>query len=247
MSDEEIKKATEGDKRNILDSALRSFYKSSPFYDSCYYSPWLMDYDDTYIYFEVWTEGNGYKTYRDTYSFNGTSATFSNSIEEVVRQTEYEVVQTEADIERSLTDKIVSTIEKYFGGSKKSNQIIKQFDDEEMIAIEPLYIAAGEVDAVGDTYDLEDAYEMVANFNKAIEEKTISHGLFHKSKTKSYSFIKAWVNECECTIGETLVKEGQPIVKVQFHNKEAWELRKSGELMGLSIGAKAIFEELEDE
>jgi hypothetical protein len=243
----EVEKATEGDKRNILDSSLRSSYKSSPFYDSCSHSPWLLDYDDTYAYFEVWTEGKGYKTYRDTYTFNGTLATFGNSVEEVVRQTEYEVVSLEQDVERSLSDKIISTIEKYFGGAKKSNQVIKQFDDEQMIAIEPLYIAAGEVDAVGDTYDLEDVYEMVTNFNKAIEEKTISSGLFHKSKTNSYTFIKAWVNECECTIGETLVKEGQPIVKVQFNNKIAWELRKSGELMGLSIGAKAVFEELENE
>ena len=48
-------------------------------------------------------------------------------------------------------------------------------------------------------------------------------------------------------IGETLVKEGQPLVKIQFNSKEAWELRKSGDLMGVSIGAKAEIIEVEDE
>ena len=52
--------------------------------------------------------------------------------------------------------------------------------------------------------------------------------------------------ESECVIGETVVPEGQPLVKLQFNTQEAWELRKSGDLMGVSIGAKATIVEVDE-
>ena len=67
----------------------------------------------------------------------------------------------------------------------------------------------------------------------------IQTGIAHKHKTSAFTVEKAWINECECTIGETLAPEGQPIAKIKFNNKEALELRKSGRLAGLSISARA--------
>ena len=80
---------------------------------------------------------------------------------------------------------------------------------------------------------------MVKSFNEANESGSLQTSLFHAHKTESFEVVKAWVNEVDCTIGETVVKEGQPIAKIHFLNEDAWELRKTGELMGLSIGARA--------
>ncbi len=136
----------------------------------------------------------------------------------------------------------------HFGPTKENiNPVVKQFEDEQMIAIEPLYIVADGVDGQGDTYSREDANNMCTSLNKAIDEGRLQHGLFHKHSSDAFEITKSWVNEFECTIGDSVVLEGQPLAKVQFKNQAAWDLRKSGTLMGLSIGARATEVEYLDE
>jgi hypothetical protein len=248
LGQEAIQKATEGDKRMILSNSIYDVYK-----DDMY--AYLMDYDDQYVYFEAYTE-EGCKTYRDAYTFDGTSVTFDDNPVEVVRQTEYEVVESamstdDDDIERSLLNKMSGLLDKYFGGSNSQGPkvpVIKQFDSEQMISIEPLYIKIDDVDGVGDAYyDADTCYQMVDSLNKAISDGHIQANYFHKIMTEDFSIEKAWVNECDCMIGESLVPEGLPLVKLQFHSESAWELRKSGELMGVSIGAKGEIIEVEED
>lgn len=117
-----------------------------------------------------------------------------------------------------------------------SDLIIKQFDKVSMIAIEPLYINVGESDAHGDGMSLEEIRKMVANFNDNIDN--ISGNIHHIQMTQGFKPVKAWVNETECIIGDTVVPEGQPIVKVQFFDADLWQARITGELRGVSIGAK---------
>lgn len=116
--------------------------------------------------------------------------------------------------------------------------IIKQFEEEEMIAIEPMYCLPNTPDGHGEGMDIDTVYKMVESANKAITERRLSGGLFHKQNLKEIELIKCWVNECDCQIGESFVQEGQPIMKVKFHDEDLWNMRKNGELKGLSIGAK---------
>lgn len=127
-------------------------------------------------------------------------------------------------------------VDKFFGGSKeKPLQSIVKFNEEEMVSIEPLYCLPMEADSHEDGMSLEEIRKMVDNINYNID--TITGNIGHMVDTQGFYFTKAWVNECECMIGEELVPEGQPIIKVQFEDKDLWNKRKSGELMGLSIGA----------
>lgn len=129
-----------------------------------------------------------------------------------------------------------------------TTQVIKQFDDDQMIAIEPLYVSVGEVDGQGDFIeDIQEMEDLVKSFNESNESGILQTSLFHGHKTEAFKIIKAWVNQCDCYIGEELVPEGQPIAKIQFINEKAWELRKQGILTGLSIGARAQVEEVNDE
>jgi len=226
-----VDKATVNDKRRLLADAVTDGF--------------IVDFDlDTNEVFIEKFMGDKFKTFRHSFTMTDTKAEIEEEGTEVIRTTQFTEVE-KANSEETIESKLFKVIDKYFGGSNKNTkQVIKQFDEEEMIAIEPLYIAAGEVDGQGDTISLEDTHGMVDSLNKAIGDGRLQSGLFHKHKTESFTIEKAWVNETACTIGETEVPEGQPIVKVQFHNDEAWELRKTGDLTGLSIGARAIAEDL---
>lgn len=211
---------------------------------------WVCDFDEEYVYFERWDDDSDkYKTYKAAYTKGETFVEVSEDVKEVVRLTEFKEVEVESEeevMERSLTKAFTSLLSKHFGGSNKEVQLIKQFDEEEMVAIEPLYIKGGDVDLQGDTASDEVIRGMVDSLNKAVTEQRLQMGIAHKHKTDSCEIVKAWVNETECTIGETLVPEGQPIAKVKFNNEAAWELRKSGQLTGLSIGARGTGEVLDD-
>lgn len=209
---------------------------------------WIQDIDEankTFIY-EMWSD-QGYKSMQQGFTYDGTEASLTGTPTEVVIKNEVKVV-AEDPLSKSLVDKAIEGVLKHFGGSVKDNAVnkslavIKQFEDEKMVAIEKLYInPITEVDLVGDTMTLEDTRNMVVSLNKAIDsEDGIQSGLFHKANADDvFTVEKAWIAETDCMIGETLIEEGQPLIKIQFHNAAAWELRKSGELQGISIGARA--------
>ena len=231
----DLQKATFQDKRRILADSLENAFVFEG--EEWNYSPYLLDFDEAFVYFESY-DGTAYISWKTTYTFDGTSATFGDTIERVVSLTEWTVIGDEepTQIEKTIT----KLLNKFFGDVEgNALPVIKQFNEEEMIAIEPLYICAGDIDGHGDTISLEETHSMVKSFNEANESGSLQTSLFHAHKTESFEVVKAWVNEVDCTIGETVVKEGQPIAKIHFLNEDAWELRKTGELMGLSIGARA--------
>ncbi len=128
-----------------------------------------------------------------------------------------------------------------------SLNIVKQFDEEQMIAIEPLYINIGEADAHGDGITEEELDKLIDNFNQNI--KNIKGNIHHAKMTDGFYPVKAYRMPMDVYVGNPNVKdslikipEGQPIVKVQFCDtpigKKLWEKRKAGVLKGVSIGAK---------
>lgn len=114
--------------------------------------------------------------------------------------------------------------------------VIKQFTEEKMEAIEPLYCLADTADAHKEGMTEQHIRKMVDNFNTNISN--VKGNIAHIAMTDGFHPLKAWVNECDCMIGDEFVPEGQPIVKMKFTNEKMWEARKSGVLGGVSIGAK---------
>ena len=206
---------------------------------------WVLDFDSdkALVYYETWGNKSGYTAYQRSYSISEDHVvTFGDDEQPVVNTSEYEVVgATDESTEKSVENTIIKTLTSLFKPKKRDIQVVKQFgvEDEPMYAIEPLYIAPGEVDGQGDTMDLEGITSMVESLNKANDEGRLQSGLFHKHKTDCWSLEKAWVNPVECMIGVELVPEGQPIAKTLFHSVAAYQLRVNGDIAGLSIGAKA--------
>lgn len=124
---------------------------------------------------------------------------------------------------------------------------VNKFIEEEMIAYEPLYCPPDTADYDGDGMTKEEIKKMVVNVNKSISDGTLQPNLFHKVPTKSFEFIKAFVNPWPCTVGDQEVAEGQPVLVVKYKNEKAWELRKKGVIRGPSIGARAMNVEFVDD
>jgi len=121
--------------------------------------------------------------------------------------------------------------------------VTKSLDEEEMIAIEPLYITVGESDAHGDGITETELDKMIDNFNKNINN--IKGNIHHQVMVEDFKPIKAYRLPLSVYVGDpddqdslSLIEKGQPVVEVQFYEKAAWEKRKSGFLKGVSIGAQ---------
>ncbi len=250
----EVMKSTADDVRNYLHDALKVNYV---FEDGWLYG---VDYDQNYVYFTIEYYYQGYYdiTYRLSYKLTGVTVTFDGEMEVVKKETVYTPVKPEnspnvvsddgtdpfeedGNIFRSMRNLFKEFLKPE--KSKKEIPVIKQFDDEAMIAIEALYCAPDVADGHNEAMSLETIEGMVESCNKAIEDGRLSGGLFHNENTEDIEIIKAWVNPCDCIIGETEIPEGQPIVEVQFHNEDLWKMRKDGELKGLSIGARKVVED----
>lgn len=157
-------------------------------------------------------------------------------------------IQIEDLIEKSFGTQVMDAFKGVIG-IDKSIPVMKQRDELQMISYEPLYIAADEVDGVGDTVSREDIDGMVEAFNKANEAGHISPALFHKHKTDCFTIGKAFVNQFEVSVAGGTIPEGQPIVPLQFKTKKAWNLRltenEEDGLMGPSIGCNAEWETID--
>jgi hypothetical protein len=143
-----------------------------------------------------------------------------------------------SSMQKSFVEGLANLITKHFGSGQTNLQQIIKFNDEKMIAIEPLYCKPLEPDLHGEGMTEEEIRKMVDNINTNIDK--ISGNIGHAFNTDGFYFLKAWVNECDCVIGDEIVPEGMPIIKVQFVDNKLWELRKAGELSGLSIGALGV-------
>ncbi len=221
-----VEKATNKDKWKLLSRALPSGY--------------LEDFDDEFVYFEVW-EDEGYFTYKAPYTLEGVAAEIN--VEEKVK-----VEETTEYVDKPNLESIISKcLSKYFTDTKNAVQVVKSFNDEQMVVIEPLYIAFGEVDAHGDTYkDKDSVHQLVSAFNTAVEKNVLKASLFHMHETESFSPVKAFVYDKEVMLGDNLIPPLQPMVEVQFNNKKAFELRKSMDLLGVSINARAMEEKVKN-
>lgn len=238
-----IKKNTAQDKMHLIADAIHSTFEVNGIREYAYYQ----DHDDSYVYFMIWCPmKERYCSWAIGYTYNEGIVTLAEEVEEVVQLTEWKRVQSSpSEVEKSqMSEKtLFSWLDKYF--SKKNQvEVLKEYSDEEMVSIEPIWRPANEVDLHGDTIDLIEVRKMVDNINKKIEKGTLKAGLFHTHETEVFKWQRAWVQEADAQLGETFVKAGTPLISAKWFNKKAWEDKKSGKLMAPSFGAKGIEVEL---
>lgn len=237
-----ITKNTSGDKINAIRNEITYLFEINGVKGYAYYE----DHDDNYIYFEMWSEQDWNYTYwKISYSYDGVKVTITeDEATQGIMQKQWKDFPKQEEIDKSQFVTL-SILEKLFHKNFSNKKIIKQFDDEQMIAVEPLYTPAGVEDLHGEMIELPEMEKAIASFNKAVEDGTLQPSLFHTHKTDGFKINKAWITYEECIMGDSIVPKHQPLVEIQFLNKSLWDKRKSGELQGLSIGAQGIREEAE--
>jgi len=243
------KKALQSEKREALRALIANAYQadgeSSPYI-------YLKDYDEQYAYYEDTDDYN--KTIRIGYTYSESGYTLNNDpvyvLERTVYVTEDDVISgtvtpatntaTQAVPAPRPVPETISLLKSIKGllTGNKPVPMIKQFNDEEMISYEPLYVPPETADGHEEGMSEEEIVKMVEKIKIGIEQQTIKANLFHKANTTSFEWIDAFVSPWpECQVGEQTVAKGQPVIVAKYHSKELWDMRKEGVIKGPSIGA----------
>lgn len=110
-----------------------------------------------------------------------------------------------------------------------------------------LFVAMQEgVDATGDYTSLDEIRKAKESFNKQLAAQRKLANLWHIYPTDVFTPIESYIAPADMVIGDKAVKKGTWLVQLQINDDQTWELVKSGEINGISIGAVAKVENLYD-
>lgn len=126
--------------------------------------------------------------------------------------------------------------------TQETVQVVKSVN-EELKQATFIVLAPDEVDLHGDIIPENEVRKACYNFNKYSNQAN----LFHITKTATFEFAESYIAPVDFVLGDVLVRKGTWLATVQVLNDDLWELVKSGEVNGLSIGALASIEKVEDD
>lgn len=116
---------------------------------------------------------------------------------------------------------------------------------EEMISYEVVYEPN-----VKDSHDQwmtsETVEKACEDFNTNLKEGVVKSNLFHIADTDKFTVVDTWIHkELDVIVKGTdqPISAGTWVAKIQYHDADLWELKKSGVIGGVSIGAKGIVNE----
>lgn len=119
-------------------------------------------------------------------------------------------------------------------------QVAKAVDNELM---QVTYVAMKPgVDLHGDLVELEDIRLAKESFNKSM----MRANMFHMVMTDTFDIIESFLAPTEMVLNKNLVEKGEWLVTLQIHDSDLWNMIKNDEITGVSIGAMASVEEIQD-
>lgn len=125
----------------------------------------------------------------------------------------------------------------------KNKLQVQKSVNEELKQATFIVMVPDEVDLHGDTTTEEEVRKACFNFNRFSRQPN----LFHITKTTSFDFAESYVAPVDFQLGDKEVKKGTWLATIQVNDDALWELIKSGEVNGLSIGALASIETIEED
>lgn len=129
--------------------------------------------------------------------------------------------------------------------------VAKALDEEKKETVEVIYkpstkdedgvFLKGEKDAHDEWMTEEEIEKAKDNFNENLEKGTVHPNLFHFKNTDKFSIVETWTTKVEGYYGEDkkLLPKGTWLARIKFEDDDLWEMKKSGELGGLSYGGFA--------
>lgn len=148
-----------------------------------------------------------------------------------------------------LVEAFSDFIEKHFdGSSKEQTEVTKSVDEEQRMAMF-VVLEPDVTDLHGDTYSAEEVEKACNSFSM----HSMRANLFHKVETEKAKIVQSFISPSDFkTENGKEIKKGTWLQWWYFpegndESESIWKAVKSGEINGVSIGARAKVEEIKDE
>lgn len=116
--------------------------------------------------------------------------------------------------------------------------------DEKLKQVLYVVMVPDAVDAHGDVTSEEEVRKACHSFNTLCNRANLFHLV---NGTDSFRIVESYISPVDMLVGEQFVKKGTWLANCQVQDDDLWEAIESGEVCGLSIGAKAQVETIEGE
>lgn len=120
---------------------------------------------------------------------------------------------------------------------------IEKSTDEALKQVTYVAMVPEETDLQGDVTSVEEVRKAMESFNKS----SMRANLFHRVMTDTFYVVESYVAPTDFVLNEIPVKKGTWLMTLQITNDDVWDLIKSGQINGISIGAVAHVHTLESE
>ena len=126
--------------------------------------------------------------------------------------------------------------------SKQNNVPVIKALNEELMQVTYVAMLPDSTDLAGDFTSAEEVRKAKESFNKSEQRAN----LFHMSMTDTFSVLESYLAPADMILNNQAVLKGTWLMTLQINDSDLWELVKSGDINGISIGAEATVETLED-
>ena len=125
---------------------------------------------------------------------------------------------------------------------KQNIQVVKA-TNEELKQATFLVLAPDEVDLHGDIYSADEVRKACHNFN----QHCMKANLLHLVETDTFDIVESYISPVDMILNDVVIKAGSWMSVLQIYSDEIWSEIKDGNLTGVSIGATANTEYLDEE
>lgn len=144
------------------------------------------------------------------------------------------------ELKNKLLEAFSEFLEKAVGSVEQEHKT--ETLDEEMVSYEVIYEPFTK-DAHGEWMSDKTIEKAMENFNKNLEKGVVQSNLFHLKDTEAFTIESTWIQkELDVKVIQTdeIIKAGTWVAKIKYNDPQLWELKKSGVIGGVSIGATGV-------
>ena len=141
------------------------------------------------------------------------------------------------ELKNKLLEAFSEFLEKAVGSTTQEQK--SETLDEEMVSYEVIYEPFTK-DAHGEWMSDKTIEKAMENFNKNLEKGIVQPNLFHLKNTEAFTIESTWIQkELDVKVIQTdeIIKAGTWVAKIRYNDADLWQLKKSGVVGGVSIGA----------
>jgi hypothetical protein len=160
------------------------------------------------------------------------------------------------ELKNKLLEAFSEFLEKAVGGTQREVEltneveVVKSLDEEERMALFVVLEPQGESytsDLHGDTYTAKEIEKACNDFSRHCNKAN----LFHKIETENAQVVQNFITPVDFVLEDArIIKAGTWLQWWYFpetqRGEEIWKMVKTGEINGVSVGCRAVVENLDD-